>query len=357
VKPQLLHILACPHCGGPFEARVFAEAQGAVEEGLLWCPCGATYPVVGAIPRLLDNAWALFPSFGDKYRAELAALGVGHQLKKEGHYPAAVERSRRSFGYQWSVFGEMSCDFRDNFLNYIHPLAPPFFEGKLGLDAGCGFGRHIYHAAQFGAEMVGLDISAAIDVARQHTKNLPNVHLLQADIHRPPFRPQTFDFVYSIGVLHHLPDPRQGFWALRPLLKPGGAIFIWVYSKERRRVIQALELVRRATTRLPYGLLRRLCFLAAAVDWLFFILPYKAARRLPATQGWVEKAAFPRVKLYSQYPFQVVYADWFDRLSAPIRWYYEAPELRAWFEGAGLSLVRITPTGRYGWRAYGENLL
>ena len=57
------------------------------------------------------------------------------------------DRTRQSFGYQWTAFRTMVDAFREGFLNYIHPIGPEFFPGKLGLDAGCGFGRHVYYAA------------------------------------------------------------------------------------------------------------------------------------------------------------------------------------------------------------------
>jgi hypothetical protein len=65
------------------------------------------------------------------------------------------------------------------------------------------------------------------------------------------------------------------------------------------------------------------------------------------------KLAFARVKVYAQYPFQVCYADWFDRLSPPIRFYYDERDLHGWAEAVALRDVRITPTGQYGWRLQG----
>src|SRR3990172_2722911 len=106
--------------------------------------------------------------------------------------------------------------FGEGFLTYIHPLGPEFFPGKLVLDAGCGFGRHLYYAAEFGAEVVGVDFSAAVEAARANTAGCKGIHLVQADIYRLPFREASFDFAYSLGVLHHLPDPERGFQALVP---------------------------------------------------------------------------------------------------------------------------------------------
>ena len=261
-------------------------------------------------------------------------------------------RTQQSFGYQWTVFGEMSDQFRDDFLNYIAPVGPEFFAGKCGLDAGCGFGRHLYYAAQFGAQMIGMDFSKAITRAKDIAGEIGRVQFVRGDLQKPPLRSHSLDFVYSIGVLHHTSDPEGAFQALLPLLRPGGAIFIWVYSKSRKFTNTLLEVVRRVSSWLPLSVTRVLSFVSALVDWCVFILPYRLARRLLSAS--LDRVVWPRIKLYARYPFQVVYADWFDRLSAPIRFYYDGDDLAGWAARAGLVNVHISPTGLYGWRLYGE---
>jgi SAM-dependent methyltransferase len=261
-------------------------------------------------------------------------------------------RTQQSFGYQWTVFGEMSDQFHDDFLNYIAPVSPDFFVGKRGLDAGCGFGRHLYYAVQFGAQMIGLDFSRAIVRAKEIAGELERVQFVQGEIQRPPIRPRSLDFAYSIGVLHHTPDPEGAFRALLPLVRPGGSIFIWVYSKSRKLTNTLLEAVRRVSSWLPLSVTRVLSLIGALVDWCGFILPYRLTRRVLGPS--IDRFVWPRIKLYARYPFQVVYADWFDRLSAPIRFYYDDTDLAGWATRAGLVNVQISPTGLYGWRLYGE---
>lgn len=331
-RQQLEAIWRCPDCQRPMTAVAFQENARGIEAGCLRCPCGASYPIIRGIPRLFPWAWRqASPSPRD----------------------AVLQRTRESFGFQWTRFGEMVCDFRDNFFQYVAPLTPEFFKGKVGLDAGCGFGRHLCHAAGLGAHMVGIDLSAAIDVSARNTAHLPRVTLAQADIYRTPLAPESFDFVYAIGVLHHLPDPEAAFRCLAQLVKPGGVITIWVYSKHRRFTRWLLEFLRWVTVRLPHPVVKRLSWVAASLEWVGYIGPYRALSRLPFLGAWLQHWMVPRVKLYAGYPFQVSYADWFDRLAAPLRFYYDAPELQAWFERAGLEQVQVSPTGSYGWRALG----
>ena len=66
-------------------------------------------------------------------------------------------------------------------------------------------------AAAKGAEVFGVDLTMAIDAAYRNIGHLDNVHLFQADIFALPFRQDAFDLAYSIGVLHHTPDPAAAF--------------------------------------------------------------------------------------------------------------------------------------------------
>ena len=333
---------------------MFAAAPDGTDivDGMLTCRCQASYPIVGSIPRMLVNAYRMFPTFVDRYRTELALVPDAELRSDDGEFERMQARTRSSFGYQWTTFSEIATDFRDNFLNYLYPATPETFRGKLGLDVGCGFGRHLCQAAACGAEIVGVDFSAAIESSYANTRHLPNVRLAQADIYNLPFEPATFDFVYSIGVLHHLPDPERGLRSITPLVKPDGLVSIWVYSKERKLTNMLLELVRSATSRMPHGLVQGLSFVGAAVDQVAFVMPYTLSRQTPL-KGLAERLTPPRIKLYSQYPFQVLYADWFDRLAAPIRFYYSGPEVEQMLRSAGLSDVQVSPTGLYGWRGRG----
>ena len=356
MRSTLLNLLRCPGCRGRLTASTFVASPDGDEvvEGELICRCGLGFPIVDTIPRMLVGASALFPSFMERYRGRLTSTATSVTPNgSRQQFERLLTKTRESFGYQWTAFSQMVCDFRENFWNYLSPATPEFFRGRLGLDAGCGFGRHIYHAASYGAEMIGVDVSRAIDATRQNTKQFRSVHLVQADIYQLPFAEGIFDFIYSVGVIHHLPDPARGLKSLVPLLKPGGTLFLWLYSSKRKVVNFLLETIRPATTRMPHRLLQVVSWASAAIDWSVFVLPYQTLKGVRGFAGPVERLTPARVKLYSRYPFQVLYADWFDRLATPIRFYYDEAGVRALVGSGGLSDIQVTPTGLYGWRACG----
>lgn len=350
MKRTLLRRLCCPGCEG--ELALEGPASAGTEEiqsGGLRCRRCGVYPIVNGIPRLLA---AELQGATDEPAGECTA---GRQAPgQRSAADQAQRRTQRSFGFQWTRFAGMYPVFEANFLNYVTPLTPASFRNRLVLDAGCGFGRHLFYAATYGAEAIGVDLSAAVESAHRNTAHLPGAHVVQADLNRLPFRRGTFDLVYSIGVLHHLPAPEATFANLVRYLSPGGTVAVWVYSSTRRGINAILEAVRRLTTRLPLTLLLALSRFAGVVDWACFIGPYRLASRWAPTRSFVERLVWPRIKLYAAYPFEVCVADWFDRLSAPIRFYYNGEQLSGWCRNQALEEVRISPTGRYGWRACGR---
>ena len=100
------------------------------------------------------------------------------------------------------------------------------------LEGGCGKGRHTQLAAGWGArDVIGIDLSEAVETAFAGTRALANAHIIQADIYNLPFA-RIFDYAFSVGVLHHLPDPRGGFVSVASKVKPDGHLSAWVYGAE-----------------------------------------------------------------------------------------------------------------------------
>ena len=114
--------------------------------------------------------------------------------------------------------------------------------GATGLVAGCGTGRESCQlAAAFpDADILAIDITAAslsyaINKAEQY--GIKNVAHIQADIMELPKLGRSFDYIHSVGVLHHMADPEQGWQTLVNLLKPGGIMHIGLYGETPRRSI------------------------------------------------------------------------------------------------------------------------
>src|SRR5438552_1242601 len=202
MKRKLMDLLACPYCSDRLDLEEFgADPADAAEihEGVLSCgACGRGFPIINAIPRMLPDH--LLPALGSYHPEFFRRFGARFPANCRESIVVAEDsgwRARRgtlaSYSYQWRKFNEMLPHWRQVFLDSIRPIEPAFFRGRLGLDAGCGFGRSLYYAASYGAEMIGMDLSEAVEAARGNTRHLPNVHLIQADIFHPPIRDRSLD--------------------------------------------------------------------------------------------------------------------------------------------------------------------
>jgi SAM-dependent methyltransferase len=114
----------------------------------------------------------------------------------------------------------------------ITHVSPGEIRDRTIVDFGCGAGRFIDIVRGKGGYAVGIDLSSAVEAARENFRNDPDVLIVQGDILRPPFPPGSMDGGYSIGVLHHTPDPAAGVVSLARVVRPDGWLACCVYSKD-----------------------------------------------------------------------------------------------------------------------------
>mgnify|MGYP001564724243 CR=1 FL=1 len=186
-----------------------------------------------------------------------------------------------SFSYQWNKFGNIYPEYITNWTDYTpRSINKKFFEGKVGLDIGCGFCRYTYAAASNNAEVIGCDLSEAVVAAFNNTKNYPNIHIVQADLYNLPFKNEFIDFIFSLGVLHHLPEPEKGFNSLADFLKKDKEIFIWCYDDNKHLKNIFYEILRKITTKINYKILSLLCLFFAVLIRIFFNYPVNIFKKL-----------------------------------------------------------------------------
>jgi SAM-dependent methyltransferase len=245
-----------------------------------------------------------------------------------------------NFSFEWNIHRKTQVDSgkrqesgKHFYLRFGQP--PEFFRGKRVLDVGVGSGRYALVPLDAGAEVWGLDLSYAVDVARENFKGYEAARLVQADVFEPPFAPESFDVIYSFGVLHHTPDPRRAFDGLLKFLKPGGVICLTVYANYG--IYHNSRLLRKLTTRLPNAVLYPLCVAITALLYL----PY---RFLGLRMAWLP------ISLSSNLREAIL--DTYDCYSPKYQFTYGVDEVFAWFKQAGLKNIepRPQPVTVLGWK-------
>ena len=356
MKLTLLQDLVCP-CGGDIELTgvlepEYSPSSAEIMSGWLRCSrCEENFPIIRGVPRMLLGPLRAtlpqeYPDFFAKSEQPLEGQdGSGHESKV---------RTMRSFGYEWRYFSDFRPEGEANFRWYFDAYEPESLQGKVLLDAGCGKGRHSFFAAQLARKVIGVDLSPAVDAAFDNAGHLENVHIVQADLFHLPLRPQSFDMVYSLGVLHHLPDPEAGFREILRYGKPGADVLVYLYwslndeHRWKRFLLSLVTMVRRLTTRLPFPLLRAFSWFVAVACEVCFVAPYRLLRKT----RWKEFAETLPLKLYADFPFRVLYQDQFDRLSAPIENRYDREQVEGWLMRSGIEDPAILRGA--GWRATGK---
>jgi SAM-dependent methyltransferase len=293
--------LVCPECGHPLED--VAEPKGTR------CPaCNTVWPVIAGIPRFVE------------------------------------QEHLASFGLQWNRY-EVARDDEDRATFQAKTgVAPGDLKGLAVLDAGCGGGRYSKVAGEAGALVTAADHTGAVDKAAALCRHLPDVHFVQADLKKLPFPRASFDFAFSIGVMHHDVATRAVFDRVASMVRPGGRLTVWLYRRNQWWQERINDLVRRRTTRMAPERLERWCRLGAGLG------------AIPVVNKTLNK-----IINFSAHPV------WENRLCDTFDWYapryqhhHTLAELETWFHEAGFGDLTVLPpekTGRtYRW-CYERNLL
>lgn len=202
MKPDATRYFVCPTCRGDLTLSS-CESGPEIETGTLECEaCDRRYPIVRGVPRFVMD-----------------------------------EQYADTFGRQWTRWSVTQHDsmngphiFHDRMLRYTG-WTPESMEGKVVVDAGCGPGGFIDILHAHAGVTIGFDLSVAIDAAYTNHGKRPNVYLAQGDIFNPPVRREVADRLFTFGVVQHTPDPEGAFRSLVPLVREGGEIAVWVYTK------------------------------------------------------------------------------------------------------------------------------
>lgn len=303
MKQRILDYLVCPASRSALKLEISKGDGDDIIEGALLSSEGKRYPIRNRIPRFVTT---------EEYTA--------------------------SFGFEWNRHARIYFDDKDKHriinteaqLKRKLGLSQEKTKGKTVLDVGCGTGANGAAIANWGArEVFCVDLSSAVEAAFANTKDLSNVHVIQADLFNLPFKQEGFDIVYSMGVLHHTSDTEKAFVSLIPFLIKQGTISIWVYADLPDLGQRLSDRVRSITTRMNPRLLYALCWLA---------VPAYYVRKIPLL-GKTIFHFLPPISMEPYWEDRVL--DTFDWYSPTFQWKHTYPEVYGWFQKVGLTDIQL----------------
>jgi SAM-dependent methyltransferase len=330
MKKQLLEVVACPRCGGGFKLiNEVVDARGNILSGSLTSACGAVYGVEKGLPILLS----------EEERASDVADSFGFEW--ETWHKGGFEDG--------TVFGRTIQEDVDSFFDGLK-ITETSLEAKLVLDGGCGSGALTVELARRYPQttFIGIDVNASIVEIQRKADDLPNLHIVRGSIFALPFRDETFDFVWSNGVIHHTGDTLAAFESLTKVVKSKGRLYVWVYERKFS----------------PFVGLRHMLAPFKVWDWshkrLYSVCQFLSGLTWVAIQPLVWLAGIPGLKNNGRWKvisrnrsYKELTITWFDVLSPKYRDTYATREVKAWFEKRGFTELATTwwPVGVSGLRS------
>ena len=278
------------------------------------------------------------------------------QIKRENLDHATV----RDFGREWRRFDQSSVSVEETAELFDQYFAVFPWEslphGAVGFDAGCGSGRWAALAARRVGHLHAVDASAeALAVAKNNLAGLRNVSLHEAPLDAMPLPDASMDFGYSLGVIHHIPDPQAGLAACVRKLKPGAPMLIYIYYAFDNRpawfrlLWRMSDLLRRALARTPFR------FKSVAAEILAAVVYWPLARAARLFERLHCNVANWPLSAYRHLSFYIMRNDALDRFGTKLEHRMTQIEIRSMMQGAGLTNIRFSNSVPF-WCAVGQKV-
>ena len=237
-----LNIFVNPNTQKSLSLKVKEERRGHIISGKLYNG-KSEYPIIRGIPRFTDEKFYKKDASGSRETQTAQSFGdkwCDKRYKKLGTARQDIKSIKEQF------MAMLGC-------KSIFQLKEVFLKSKRVLNAGCGVAwpEYLFNYNQ-NTQRHCIDISLSVEAAYKYTKEIKNVSVSQSSIFKLPYQDEVFDIIYSLGVIHHTPDPKGAFISLVKKLKAGGLIGIYIYNqKPFLREIADRE-IRKLTTKMSY---------------------------------------------------------------------------------------------------------
>ena len=257
------------------------------------------------------------------------------------------------FGREWQSFDQSALsddDARSMFSDYFSMF--DFTDLGEGFDLGCGTGRWAKFVAPRCRALHCIDPSDAIDVARRNLAGQPNVTCHRASADDIPLDDGSQDFGYSLGVLHHIPDPGAALRNAVAKVRQGGQFLLYIYYRFENRplwfrlVWRASDIGRKVVSNLPFPARKGIAgLIAATIYW-----PLARTARLVEKAGH-DPSSIP-LNWYRNLSFYTMRTDALDRFGTSLEHRFTKAEIRTMMERSGLENIRFSDRAPY-WVALG----
>ncbi len=262
-----------------------------------------------------------------------------------------------SFGEEWSKFAAFTDQEIKEVGDQYFDILPPSLNLKEAsvLDMGCGTGRWTKYICKKAKFVEAIDPSKAVLSAHYLLKDEKNVRITQASVEHLPFAENSFDLVFSLGVLHHIPDTKRAMQKCVDQVKPEGYFLVYLYYSLDNRgsfykfIFHASTLIRRIVSKLPNGLKKFKCDAIAVLIYLPFINLARFIRFI----GFNNLAKKIPLSYYMDKSGNIIRNDALDRFGTPLEQRFSKKEIHQMMTDCGLTDIKFSEGEPY-WHAIGR---
>lgn len=254
----------------------------------------------------------------------------------------------QSFGEEWSAFHNFSKQEIQKIGNDYFDLLTIDSSNFVALDVGCGSGRWSLYLSPRVKFIEAIDPSSAVWVAKKLLKDLKNIRVTQASVEHLPFSDNAFDLVYSLGVLHHVPNTSSAIQHCFEKTKHGGYFLLYLYYNHENRgfvfrfIFRCSNLLRKIISIFPLGLKKVTCNLIATL--IYWPLAKLSTIVAFFSISWASKLP---LSYYKKTSFFVMRNDALDRFGTPLEKRFSKSEINKMLTQVGFVNIQFSPHEPY----------
>jgi ubiquinone/menaquinone biosynthesis C-methylase UbiE len=249
-----------------------------------------------------------------------------------------------SFGEEWTKFSSFDTAEIERMGNEYFDLLASTNVNKDSyvLDVGCGTGRWSYYLSSRVKFIEAIDPSDAVFSAVKLTSDKENIRVTKAGVDNIPFDHNSFDFIFSLGVLHHLPDTESALSKIFQKIKPGGYFLVYLYYNLDNRgtiykgIFKLSNGIRKVISQMPKIVKQVLAEIIAFTVYLPFVFFARIC-----------KAIFPGKDFYKKIPLSyyhnksltIIRNDSLDRFGTPLEKRFSRKEIENMLKTAGFTNI------------------
>jgi SAM-dependent methyltransferase len=269
---------------------IFAEETIRLEKEYLAIN-GMRYPIVDDVIILLD------PS---QYSKTLARRLMTYTSETKASPSEFAQDIQYTFSEEWQKFPKILPEHQREFLQYFDLMDLATLKDTRICDLGCGMGRWSYFLTDKCRELILVDFSDAIFIARRNLAHSDNVLFFMGDLKQLPFREDFADFIFCLGVLHHLPT--SALDEIKRMRKYAPKLLVYLYYSldNRPRYFRALlslvTILRKEVSKYKNNYFRGALTWIGTIVYKFFVIvgnlvhPFGISHKVPLYETYHGKS-------------------------------------------------------------------